>query len=545
MTFASLISVSDADGDSMTRYQLYDGTSDPSSGHFVVNGVAQPARVVIDLTAAQAAQTSFVGGTVADNIQIRAFDGQAWSAADSANWAPFVISPPVNHAPVVSTADKTLAAGQSMTLASLISVSDADGDSMTRYQLYDGTSDPNSGHFVVNGQVQSSNIVLDITAAQAAQTSFAGGTVADSIQIRAFDGRAWSAADSANWAPFVISPPVNHAPVVTTANIRATAGQSISLANLISVSDADGDSMTRYQLYDATSDPSSGHFVVNGVVQPARIVIDLTAAQAAQTSFLAGTVNDDIQIRAFDGHMWSAADTANWAPFTLGPTVNNPPVVTTANIRATAGQNITLANLISVSDADGDSMTRYQLYDGTSDPSSGHFVVNGVAQQARIVIDLTAAQAAQTSFLTGTVNDDIQIRAFDGQAWSAADTANWAPFTLGPTVNNPPVVTTVDHTVTPGQSLSLASLISVSDADGDSMTRYQLYDGTSDPNSGHFVVNGVAQSARIVIDLTAAQAAQTSFLTGTADDDIQIRAFDGHAWSAADTANWSPFHIFG
>jgi len=44
------------------------------------------------------------------------------------------------------------------------------------------------------------------------------------------------------------------------------------------------------------------------------------------------------------------------------------------------------------------------------------------------VIDITATQALQTSFLTGTVNDDLQIRAFDGHSWSAADSANWAPF---------------------------------------------------------------------------------------------------------------------
>ncbi|MBW8857518.1 MAG: hypothetical protein JF604_25040, partial [Bradyrhizobium sp.] len=182
-------------------------------------------------------------------------------------------------------------------------------------------------------------------------------------------------------------------------------------------------------------------------------------------------------------------------------------------------------------------------YDNSSDPSSGHFVVNGVTQSARMTLDLTAAQAAQTGFVTGTVNDDLQIRVFDGLAWSAADTANWAPFTIGPTVNHAPVLSTADKRVAAGQSVSLASLLSISDADGDAMTHYQLYDNSSDPNSGHFVVNGVAQAARSVIDISAAQALQTSFLTGTVNDDLQIRAFDGHSWSAADSANWAPFLV--
>ena len=49
-------------------------------------------------------------------------------------------------------------------------------------------------------------------------------------------------------------------------------------------------------------------------------------------------------------------------------------------------------------------------------------------RQARHLIDISAAQAALTSFVTGTVNDALQIRAFDGIAWSAADNASWSPF---------------------------------------------------------------------------------------------------------------------
>jgi len=44
----------------------------------------------------------------------------------------------------------------------------------------------------------------------------------------------------------------------------------------------------------------------------------------------------------------------------------------------------------------------------------------------------------------------------------------------------------------------LSSLVSVSDADNDTITKYQLWDGSRDPNSGHWVVNGVAQAAGTV-----------------------------------------------
>jgi hemolysin type calcium-binding protein len=542
---SSLFSVTDADGDAMTRYQLWDSTNDPNSGYFVVNGVAQAAWTVIDITAAQLAQTSFVAGTVGDGIQIRAFDGAAWSAADTVQWAPFTVTVPVNHAPVLTTADTAIPHNHSVSLSSLVSVSDPDGDPITRYQLWDSTNDPNSGYFIVNGVAQKAWTVIDITAQQAAQTIFLAGTVADNLQIRASDGAAWSAADTVRWAPFTVSVPADNPPVLTTTNTNLTHGQTVALSSLFSVTDADSDAMTRYQLWDSTNDPNSGHFVVSGVAQAAWTVIDITAAQLSQTSFVAGTVGDGIQIRAFDGMAWSAADTARWAPFTVTVPVDNAPVLTTTDMALNHGQTVALSSLFSVTDADGDAMTRYQLWDSTNDPTSGHFAINGVAQAAWTVIDITAAQLSQTSFVAGGVNDNLQIRAYDGAAWSAADTARWAPFAVTVPVNHAPVLTTTDKTITHGQNVALASLFTVTDADGDAMTRYQLWDSTNDPNSGHFVVNGVAQAAWTVIDISAAQAAQTFFVAGNAGvvDGVQIRAFDGVAWSAADNVQWSPFHV--
>ncbi|HET7086181.1 MAG TPA: hypothetical protein VFI23_15500 [Rhizomicrobium sp.] len=540
---SSLFTISDADNDAMTRYQLWDSTNDPNSGYFTVNGVVQPAWTVVDITAAQLAQTSYVAGTVGDNLQIRAFDGADWSAANNVRWAPFTVAVPVNNPPVLTTADKTILHGRSVAASSLFTVSDADNDPITRYQLWDSTNDPNSGHFVVNGVVQSAWTVIDLTAAQLAQTTFVAGTVGDGIQIRASDGLAWSAADTVRWAPFTITVPVNNPPVLTTADKSLTHGQTVAASSLFTVSDPDNDTITRYQLWDSTNDPNSGYFVVNGVIQPAWTVIDITAAQLAQTSFVAGTVGDGIQIRASDGLAWSAADTVRWAPFTVTVPVNHAPVLTTADKVIGHGQSVAASSLFTVSDPDGDSMTRYQLWDSTNDPNSGHFVVNGVAQPAWTVIDITAAQLAQTSFVAGTVGDGIQIRASDGAAWSAADTVRWAPFTVTVPVNHAPVLTTADKVIGHGQSVTLSSLFTVSDADGDTMTRYQLWDSTNDPNSGHFVVNGVAQSAWTVIDITAAQLAQTSFVAGTVGDGIQIRAFDGADWSAADNARWAPFTV--
>jgi hypothetical protein len=310
------------------------------------------------------------------------------------------------------------------------------------------------------------------------------------------------------------------------------------------VSDADSDTITRYQLRDTVTDPASGHFVVGGVTHAAGTVIDITAAQLAQVSFVTGSVGDSLQIRAFDGTAWSAADSAQWSPFNVTVPVNHAPVVTTADVAAQRSQTLAVSSLFTVSDADNDAITRYQLWDGAGDPSSGHFVVSGITQSAGMVIDITAAQLAQTSFVTGAAAPDrLQIRAYDGTAWSAADSAQWSPFVVSLPPNNPPVVTTADITKQAGQSLTASSLFTVSDADSDAITEYQFWDSTADATSGHFVMGGAAVAARTVIDIPSSQLGQVSFLTGSTGDMLQVRAFDGQSWSAPDSAQWSPFHV--
>jgi len=59
---SSLFSVTDADNDSITKYQFWDSTANATSGHWSVVGVAQGTNVAIDVTAAQLASTTFQGG---------------------------------------------------------------------------------------------------------------------------------------------------------------------------------------------------------------------------------------------------------------------------------------------------------------------------------------------------------------------------------------------------------------------------------------------------------------------------------------------------
>jgi hypothetical protein len=98
----------------------------------------------------------------------------------------------------------------------------------------------------------------------------------------------------------------NHAPTITATTVTTTADQPVLLSSLFQASDADGDALT-YTIYDGTPGANTGHFVVAGSVIGAGGAVNLTAAQLAQTTFVAGAtgVTDDIRVIAYDGHDYS------------------------------------------------------------------------------------------------------------------------------------------------------------------------------------------------------------------------------------------------
>src|SRR5258708_24457112 len=98
---------------------------------------------------------------------------------------------------------------------------------------------------------------------------------------------------------------------------------SVAASSLFTATDPQGDPITTYALKDLTG---NGHFVVNGVVQATNVEIDLTAAQLAQMTYVAGSGSDQISVRASDGTLWSA-----WQTATLTAPLDQAPVVTTQN----------------------------------------------------------------------------------------------------------------------------------------------------------------------------------------------------------------------
>ena len=113
--------------------------------------------------------------------------------------------------------------------------------------------------------------------------SFVAGTGAsDDLFVQVSDGQA-----NSNLAEFHVN--INHAPVVTVAEMSAHAGQTLQAGSLFGAADADNDALI-YTFQDSTPDPAiedyapavhTGYFVVNGTVIAAGTSFSVSAAQLA------------------------------------------------------------------------------------------------------------------------------------------------------------------------------------------------------------------------------------------------------------------------
>ena len=514
---SALFSATDSDGDTIASYQLWDSTT--GSGRFVVNGIGQLSRQAINVTAAQLSQTYFQGGSNStDDLWVRASDGYLIS-----NWVEFHVSAP-NQLPIVTVSNQTGAPGQGILSSSLFSATDADGDSVQNVQFWNSNGDAASGYFVVNGVVQGANQAIAVSAANLANASFQFDTEADQLWVRVNDGTDWSP-----WQSFVATPTSgipagNKAPVVSVGTQSATHGQSLAGSSLLSASDPDADPIIKYQFWNSTGDPASGYFVLNGMAEPVQQSIEVTAAQLPSFSFQSGSGNDLLWVRASDGFQWSS-----WQSFTVTAPVDHAPVVTASDISATHRQSFAAASLFSVTDADNDTMAKYEFWD-SSDPSAGQFVVNGTSEPSNQPIDVSAADLANTSFQSGSGTALLWVRANDGMLWSS-----WVPFHLTAPADQAPVVAGNDTAIALNQSVAVSSLFTVMDPENDPITAYEFWNSSPDPSNGYFIANAQVQPADQVIDVSAAQLGQTRFVAGSqvgATDLIWERANDGMQWSA-------------
>ncbi len=467
------------------------------------------------MTAAQFAGATFQSGSgSSDRLWVRAYDGMKWS-----DWTSFNVNAAVDHAPVVSATNFTASRAQ-VAATSLFSVSDADDDTITAYQFWDSV--PASGHWVVDGAAEPAGQAIDVTPAQLASATFQSATGAtDHLWVRANDGSEWSA-----WQDFYVTTPPDHPPVITAPNYTVAHNQFVAATDLFSATDPDGDPITAYQFMDSTDALTSGYWIVDRL-RSAGQVIDVTPAQLATASFLVGSTSDQLMVRASDGVAWS-----DWKSFTLTVANDNAPIVAATDYTATQNQSIAAASLFSATDPDNDAITEYQLRDLNTDPGSGSWIVDGVAQPAGQTINVTPAQLSTATFLAGSGADQLMVRASDGVVWS-----DWKDFYVNQASEHPPVVSGDDVTLALGANPSVPSLFHATDADGDAIQKYEFIQ-TGGSRYNFFSLNVPGSNTYPAFGeyyFVDASYFNQDFRFMTVDSgstsQLKLRAYDGTLWS--------------
>jgi hypothetical protein len=416
-----------------------------------------------------------------------------------------------NQAPNLQVSNQSVQTGQSLTLGFI--VTEPDGDPIKYYRFFDGNSSSTSGYFTVNGVRQNAGQVITVAANQVNTVRFVGGSTAttDRVFMAASDGSAWS-----NWNSFdITTQQANRAPILSASNQFANAGQSIIPA--FTVTDPDNDSITGYYFYDYNAANTSGYFTVNGAQQNQGFYVP--ANQLHTVQFVGGSVagQDQIRVWASDGKTWGSTQ------FTLETRqVNRPPVLSASN--QTVRRNQTVQPAFTVTDPDGDTITRYAFYDGNTSSGSGYFTVNGVQQAAGQTFTVAANQLGSVRFVGGSqssVQDRLWITAYDGQRWGS-----WTNFLMTTQGGRPPVVQMSNQTV--GLNQTAIPSFTVNDPDGDAITYYRFFDGNSSSTSGYFTVNGVKQNANGIFYVPANQLSAVQFIGGSVagDDLVYVSATD-------------------
>ncbi len=434
-----------------------------------------------------------------------------------------------NVPPVVTASSVTVSHDASVSVSTLLSFSDGDGDTAASYSFWDSGTGPSSGYFAVNGVRQGSLQSISVAAADLNSVTLVGGSGpgTDQLWVRASDGLS-----TTDWLPFVMTT-TNQAPDLTASDVSLNGGSGVSLASLLGYSDGDGDAAVRYQFRDQDSGPNSAYIAVGGVQRSAGATHEVLAGDLGGVTVVGGLqpgINTDtLRVRASDGAEWSA-----WQSLTVTSDGPEAPALTASDVTLLHDASVSVSTLLSFSDGDGDAAASYSFWDSGADPSSGYFAVNGVRQGAVQSISVAAADLNSVTLVggSGPGTDQLWVRGSDGVFLT-----DWIPFVMT-TTNQAPALAASDVTLLHDASVSVSTLLSFSDGDGDAAASYSFWDSGADPSSGDFAVNGVRQGSLQSISVAAADLNSVSLVggSGPGTDQLWVRGSDGLSLT-----DWIPF----
>jgi serralysin len=433
----------------------------------------------------------------------------------------------MNNKPVVNASNRTILIGESIFASSIFTVSDLDGDAITKYRV---SHTELGGYFTLDGIALSPNVVHEIAAADLSKLKYhAGNNIGnEEVKIWAYGGFEWSDAASAhmysyrqNTLPLVLNLP--HTLVLQNEMVR--------LADIVTAFDPDGRPIQTYAVRDRIAFGGTGALIYNNAVQPQNNMLILSAAEFENVYYAAGLPNytEFLDIWAYDGVEWAY----DWGWMGITPNNNRPIIESTSSIIPTFSLHDP-NNFVSVYDEDGNTMKRYMVYDGGLAGTSGYFKLDSQILQANVWHTITAKQFDRLEFYgAGTAMvEQLQFRAYDGFYWSDARSI-WFD-----TVPEPEITGDDIFIASEVENVSFGGFFAQTDP-GPKLTKMQVYVLQDDPLGSHVRMAGTNLQAGQVHEMTIGQFNSLVLRTGVYEqrsyDQYQVRGFNGTFWTDWET----------
>lgn len=321
-------------------------------------------------------------------------------------------------------------------------------------------------------------------------------------------------------------------PILTPIDKIVTIGESISVTNLFSVTDFDGDEIVEYSVFDGDGAADSGYFTKDGVQLDAGVFHTVAAEDLANIRYHAGTSigMETLRFRANDGIFNSNVGRAT--AYSVNPNVTRP-VMAASNITRVSHESIRVSTFFSGSDPDGWPAVRMKFRDQNARSNSGYFVLDGIRQPSNSWFYVKAQDFEKLYYYTGTskTSENLLGRYFDGASWSPVARSKAV------TTRNMyrPVVEPLYISKNQEETFPITDLFTVSDGDGSSVKEYQFRDRTGQTNSGFITVKGIVQPSRTWITVAAEDIDSVTYTTSRVGrlDGISVVVDDGRFRSSA------------
>jgi hypothetical protein len=545
---AKLFTVTDADGDPALRYRVWDGGVD--GGYFSLNGVRQAAQSTVEFATADLVNFDYVAGDAvgAETLWARAFDGIAWGEWQS--WRQRTLRA-TNSAPrILAQARLSVAPDEWYSVQRLnLVIEDTDGDTLYAGELRDTDASAGSSYLWFKGRSLEQGATVRFESEDELRGVWLRGgaqTGQNVYEYRVSDGYGFTP-----WQTLTVRTTLqsSRAPIVTVADQTVTLRDAIPFVlgsspgvgastQITMTIDASDGPIQRYRFWDPAG---AGDIVIDGIAIKSNTAVEVSADDLERVKYRASyrAGSELLWVQAYDGESWSAWE--SWRELGLRPGNQAPTIIAEQGLleRDQWMSSWDFPLFLRFADADGDYWTHMQIRDLSDADDSGYLWFGGANIAAGTIVELSEVEfALGRLWVRGAREartDRYELRIFDGNDWSP-----WTSFDiLTRTENRKPQVTAANSSTNIYQANAVTSLFSASDADGDRLLKFQLWDSGNELDSGYFALGSYRYPVGSEISVNPTWLDQVRFIGGSVagTETLWARASDGSKWS--DWTSWT------